>query len=112
MILQGSNNPLVIQFDASVADIPKLVVTLWSDRVTMSANPLKTWEKADMTVSGDTVICPLTEQETAALPPYALVLEAKGLNGEGNTIFWEEYKLDVGKRRDKIIRLTQVESGV
>lgn len=112
MILQGSNNPLVLQFDASVEGLPKLVVTLWSDRLSQSCRPLMKWEKADMSISGDTAVCPLSEQETASLPQATIILEAKGLDGEDNTIFWEECKIDVMRRRDKVIRLTQVDSGV
>ena len=109
MILQGSNNPLVLQFDASVENLPKLVVTLWSDRLSQSCHPLKMWEKADMDISGDTAVCPLTEQETAAFPQSTVLLDAKGLDGEDNTIFWEELRVDVMHRRDRFIRLTQVE---
>lgn len=107
MLIQGSNNPLVIQFDADVDNIPVLVVTLWTDAPGHVGRPLKAWELADMTVSGDTAVCPITEAETKAYPAGQLVLEAKGLDGDGNTIFWDEYKLDVKNRRDKVIILTQ-----
>lgn len=111
MIPQGSNNPLVIQFDENVEHIPRLVVTLWSDMAGRSKTPLKVWENADMTVTGDTAVCPLTEQETREFPLPTVVLEVKGLDSYGYTIFWEEYKLDIMRRRDKIITLTQVNNG-
>jgi hypothetical protein len=104
VLIQGSNNPLVIQFDTAVDNIPKLVVTLWQD---CPVTPIKTWELADMTVSGDTAICPISEGETKVINAD-VVLEAKGLDGNGNTIFWDEYKLDLKKRRDKVISLAQV----
>ena len=66
------------------------------------------WEKEDMQIDNKTAICPLTEQETASLPTQKLIVEAKGLDGNGDTVFWQEYPIDVGRRRDKIIRLTQV----
>lgn len=107
MIVQGSNNPLTVQFDASVAAMPALVVTLWSDKPGLSAEPVKTWTLADMTVAVDTVTCPITEEETRALPPGYLILEAKGLDGEGATVFWDACAVDVRSRRDKAVRLTQ-----
>ena len=108
MIPQGTNNPLVIQFDASIENIPKLVITLWRDSPGYSSKLLKTWELPDMDVSGDTAICPFTEMETRNFPAAPLIIEAKGLDLEGNIIFWDEYPIDVKRRRDKIITLTQV----
>ena len=46
MIIQGSNVPLTIQFDANVAEMPKLVVTLWNDSSIRKL--VKKWEKSDM----------------------------------------------------------------
>ena len=111
MIIQGSNNPLVIQFDADVSTIPTMVVSLWSDMPGYAVRPVKMWENADMTIDGDTAVCPITEAETKALPTSALVLEAKGLDGDGNTVFWDQYKIDLLKRRDRIITLTQTGGG-
>lgn len=107
MIIQGSNNPLVIKFDADISTIPRLVVTLWSDMPGHTTAPLMIWENADMTISGDTAVCPITEEQTRNLPPVTLVMEAKGLDGDGNTIFWDAYSIDIKKRRDKVIHLTQ-----
>lgn len=109
MIIQGSNNPLVIQFDASIADMPALVVTLWSDTARYPYKMLKRWDRDNMTIDNDTAVCPLTEAETKAFPNGDLVIEAKGLDGDGNTIFWDQYALNVKTRRDKIIMLTQTE---
>lgn len=108
-LVQGSNIPLTIQFDASVENLPKLVVTLWSDL--RKGAPLKTWETDDMTISGDTAICPLTEDETARMPKYTLVVEAKGLDANDQTVFWDEYPINVVMRRDRIIKLTRQEGG-
>lgn len=109
MIIQGSNNPIVIQFDASVENIPMLVVSLWCDSFgSSSTNPVKTWDKESMLIDEDTAICQITEEETASLPASMVFIEAKGLDGDGNTIFWDSQSVDVKKRRDKVIRLTQV----
>lgn len=109
MIIQGSNNPLVIQFDASIADMPVLVVTLWSDTAVYPTKMIKRWNNEDMTISDDTAICPISEEETKNIPNGRLVLEAKGLDENGNTIFWDQYELDVMARRDRIIMLSQTD---
>lgn len=109
MIIQGSNNPLVIQFDASIADMPVLVVTLWSDTAVYPTKMIKRWNNEDMTISDDTAICPISEEETKKIPNGRLVLEAKGLDENGNTIFWDQYELDVMARRDRIIMLSQTD---
>lgn len=107
MIIQGSNNPLVIQFDTSIADMPVLVVTLWSDTAMYPTKMIKRWNTEDMTIEDDTAICPITEQETQHIPNGTLILEAKGLDENGNTIFWDQYPLDVKTRRDRKIMLSQ-----
>lgn len=107
MIIQGSNNPLVIQFDADVSSVPALVVTLWCDMPGMASAPLIRWNKSDMSIVTDTAVCPITEEQTKALPAAQMVIEAKGLDSNGNTVFWDEYKLDTKRRRDRIIQLTQ-----
>lgn len=108
-ILQGSNNPLVIQFDADISNIPVLVISLWCDKLRYAGKALKTWETQDIQVSGDTAICQLTESETAKFPDAELILEAKGLDANNNTMFWDQYTIDVKGRHDKVIRLMQTE---
>lgn len=101
MMIQGSNNPLVVQFDGDVSACPKLAVSLWGQR-----GAVKVWTLEDMQVSGDTAICPVTEEETAALCGQKLMLEAKGLDAQGNTIFWDSVAVYVKQRKDKTIQLT------
>ena len=109
MIIQGSNNSLVVEFDIPIEDIPALVITLWCDAPGYSKEPLKVWKKSGIEVKDKIALCPLTEEETIALPDKRLVLEAKGLDEDGNTIFWDAFETCVKHRRDRIIRLTQTE---
>lgn len=112
MIIQGSNNPLVIQFDASIADMPSLVVTLWADKTDkfrQSPVLVERWDIEDMIIENDTAICQISEDKTKNISAEYLILEAKGLDSDGNTIFWDQYKLDVKPRRDRIITLTQTD---
>lgn len=109
MIIQGSNNPLIIQFDAEIENIPTLVVTLWKDKAGYTSELIKRWEAEDMTIEGDTAVCELTEDETRKFPASGLVIEAKGLDENGNTIFWDQYAVDIGQRRDRVIMLTRTD---
>lgn len=103
-MIQGGNQPLVIQFDAAVDTLPQLVVSLWHDA---NCQPLKVWYKADMSIDDDTAVCPISEAETAKLPPQRLIIEAKGLDENGNTVFWDQYPIETLHRRDRVIKLTQ-----
>ena len=103
MIIQGSNSPLVIEFDQDVSGCAQLVVTMWGSS---AEEPVKRWNKADMQVDGATVSCPLGEEETAALSVDAVAVEAKGLDENGNTLFWDEMRESVKKRRDRVISMT------
>ena len=105
MIVQGTNVPLEITFDRNVSTVPVLVVTIWNQARTL----LKKWEKEDMTIDGAVVTLPLTEEETADWPTKQVVLEAKGLNEEEQTIFWDKAIVPVGCRYDRSIRLVESE---
>lgn len=107
MIVQGSNNPLTIQFDQPIDDIPVLVVTLWSDKTSRRA-PIKMWTKDTMIISSDTAVCQISESETASFPDGLIVLEAKGLNGDNETVFWDSVNIDIKQRRDKVVKMTEV----
>ena len=101
MIVQGTNAPLELQFDRDLSDMDKLVVTLWS----LSGDLVKAWDEDELTIEEDTVLCPLTESETATFPNSWVVVEAKGLDAEGATIFWDEIEVQIVKRNDRIIAL-------
>ncbi len=109
MIIQGSNNPLIIKFNVPVANLPQLVVTCWDKIKNDEGRLLKTWYKADMTINEDIASCPLYESETAAFPNTSVVIEAKGLDEHGDTIFWDQSRLVVKGRLDRIVKLTQSE---
>lgn len=104
MLIQGTNVPLKVIFDADVSDIPVLVITLWG----RNGNKLREWDRDEMTIEGDTVSLPITESESAAFPAGTIILEAKGLSNGGSTIFWDEASIAIRARRDKVVRLTKV----
>lgn len=103
MIIQGTNIPLVITFDEDVSSCEALVITLWRrDRV-----KLKQWNMSDVTIEADVVTLPISQEESAAWPEGYNMLEAKGLDENGYTIFWEEAPVMIEGRRDKDIRIPE-----
>jgi hypothetical protein len=100
MIIQGTNRPIVLKFDQDVSGLSDLIVTIWDRKGTL----IKEYKTADLTIVGDTVSCPLTEAESAALPLYSVTLEAKGLD-DGETVFWDKLTVNVVRRNDKSISL-------
>lgn len=102
MIIQGSNIPITITFDQDITDIPVIVATLWGH-----GSMIKRWDMVDIEIEDDTAVLPLTEEETASLPCGFIALDVKGLDEDGNTIFWDEASIRVLSRRDKGIMLTE-----
>ena len=99
VIIQGSNNPLVITLDEDVSDIPVIIVTLWSN----GTEPVRSWNRESMTVDGDKLICPITEDETAGLA-NAVTVDVKAWDENGQTVFWDEVMVNVKNRKDRNIR--------
>lgn len=104
MLVPGTNVPIQVTFDSSVASFKKIVATLWQQN-----KQIKKWERDDMTVSGMTITLPLKEDETKKFKKGKAKLEIKGLNGTNQTVFWEEATIEIGDRRDKDIDLIEGE---
>ena len=107
MLIQGSNNPLTIKLDQQASGLAALAVSLWETGA-QHRPAMKVWTLDDVTISGDTIVCPLTEAETRAVNGVSVTLEVKGLDGSGNTLFWASVDIPVLHRHDKIITLTRV----
>ena len=105
-LVQGTNCPLEIEFDRDLTDMPALIISAWSPDETL----VKRWDKTDVTIEENVVLCPLTEQESQAFPLARLTIEAKGLDEYGATVFWSAMRVQVVKRRDKVISLVDDES--
>ena len=106
MIPQGSNSPITLKLiDTDFDSISRLIVTLWKPG-SGGTSPIKKWEKTDMIIDGDMVVCPLTEAETKALPTGTLPVEIKALDANGKAIFWQDCFVNVLGRRDKVITMT------
>lgn len=99
VIPQGSNNPLVIEFDEPMT-MPVLSVSLWDS---LHKTALKSWSQDDVTTQENVVICPLTEEETRDFPSSGMLLEVKALDNNGYTVFWNQTAVNVVKRYDRLI---------
>lgn len=104
-IHQGSNNPLIISLDMDAADLTAISVSLWNGDLRSSSGPLKAWTLDDVNIERNAIICPLTAEETAGFPENTLLLEVKGLDESGHTVFWERFKVKIIGRKDKDIPL-------
>ena len=102
MIIQGTNIPIKIEFFDDLSDVAELLVTLWR----RNGTELKRWTTEELFIEGDTVILPVTEEESAIWPEGYNTMEIKGLDENGSTIFWESEQVLIEGRRDKRIMLT------
>ncbi len=103
-IHQGSNNPLVVTLDMNATELTALSVSLWR-KEQQSGEPIKAWTMNDVSIDSNIVACPLAAEETAEFPLDSLILEVKGLNEDGYTVFWERFNVKVAERNDRNIEL-------
>lgn len=101
MLIQGTNIPIQVTFDSEVLSFPKIFATLWQ-----GGKQIKQWQKSDMSIMGETVTLPLSEQETKKFKKGKVQLDIKGLNALGQTVFWEEAVIEVIDRKDRNIEMT------
>ena len=95
-IIQGSNAPLIISFDEFPA-ISKLSVGLYQ----ANGELLKQWHMEDVKISNGSIACPLTQEETAAMPEGHAFIEVKLAGLSGEIIFYERENTLVARRYDK-----------
>lgn len=101
MIIQGTNAPIVIEFDQAIDQMSELVISVWA----VGGALVKMWEKDEIGIEGAIATCPLTEEETKAFPNTVVTIEAKGIDESGEMVFWDQMDVKVLKRRDKVISL-------
>lgn len=75
MIIQGSNWPLTFRFKNNMENVQDISVSLYTkDKV-----ELKHWDKDDLTIDGDMVVAPITQEESLGFPAGACAIEVKWL---------------------------------
>ena len=102
MIIQGSNEPIVITFDSDVSEIREWSVSLYGeDKRGAPTVLLKHWDTADLVMDGMQAYAPLTEDETLEFHPCVASLEIKWLDSDNN--IWHPYvaRIRISGRNDK-----------
>lgn len=94
MIIQGSNQPIILNIGKEASDISKLSCLLYS-----ATSNLKHWELDDVTISEGKLTLPLEESETLEFPSGKAILEVKWLE-DGNIEFAKKLNIQVSKRMD------------
>ena len=105
MIIQGSNQPLLIIFDDDIREnVQDLSVSLY-----VMGGELKHWDMPDLIIDGDTATAKLTQEETASFPAGACHIEIKWLDLDGVTQFNKIISDQIVYRSDK--RILEVQDG-
>lgn len=99
MIIQGSNQPIVIRFGDDIkTNVSDLKVSLYT-----VGKVLKDWNMEDLNISGENAVAGLTQEETVAFPTGACYIEIKWLDLDGITQFNKIVKDQIVYRSDKRI---------
>lgn len=108
MIIQGSNEPIVLEFDRDMSEVQKFSAVLFKQAKALSTNSidseLKKWSREDAFIEDGKVILGLKEEETMKFPVGVATLEVKWLDN-ADVMFADEVQIDVVKWFDKT-RLT------
>lgn len=82
MLYQGTNIPLVIEFDENASNLEDICVSLFDKR----KNELKHWSKDELVFDGKYVSCAITQDESSDFVCGACTVEIKWLH-DGYTKF-------------------------
>lgn len=111
MIIQGGNEPIVIQFDPEIpvsdmADISAVLCIHNTSAIHNVEAIFKRWSKTDMDIdeAENVVSCPLTQQETMNFKPGKIGFEMKWISRKtGYVGHLKVTDLEVGARDDERI---------
>lgn len=103
-IIQGSNDPLILEVDGELGAVKVLSAGLYSYGVSK-----KIWTYEDVTISNNIIVLPLSEADTLNLSRGPITLDIKGLTEAGEVIFMDLVDYRVIERNNKTI-LTPVEN--
>lgn len=102
MIIQGSNNPIILEYDSPVDKITDISVVL-TQKGSLQCNGsgyAKQWRMADVQKSGKTILLPLTQYETLSFMPGKYDLEVKWIEND-SIIFARVVTIYVEPRSDR-----------
>lgn len=100
-IIQGTNEPIRIDFEQEddISDSLDFHVAIY----TRNKDQIAHWTIDEMVMDGQSVYCPLTQDETISMPTGAGYLEMKRTDGNGRLIPYDRIPVTVEERTDKHI---------
>lgn len=96
MIIQGSNQPITIQFSEPVQDLKNISVTLTD----MCGHKIH-WKINNLVIENDLVYAPLSQRETSELSQGICQIDVKWVDVDGMTQFSETQHDNIVGRQDK-----------
>ena len=102
-IIQGSNNPIVVNFDRDISQCSKVEVGLYHPKP-HTEQTLKEWHKDDITFYENEayIELPLTQKETMAFPIGRVSLEIKALDTDGQVVTFDVLVGSVESRSNEV----------
>jgi len=111
MIVQGSNNPIIVSFDEDVSSIQDWSMSLYGeDKRGAPGDLLKHWGLDDVEIDENSVSAPLSQEETLAFPPCVATLEIKWLNADDLIFHSKKVRIRIDGRNDSTHLMTSDQS--
>lgn len=98
-IIQGSNLPVIVEFDSNVSNLVDIHVAIFNT----SSETVKHWNKEDIVIDDNLAVCPLTQEETLSFVPGQCTLEVKWMEIDGYVYLSSIIPLTILPRNDKHI---------
>lgn len=98
MIIQGTNNPIIFNFSASMTTIADIEISLYNEE-----KELKHWTLGDVEIENEKIYAPLTQEETVLFPAGKCYFEVKWMDAFGRTNFAKQIPNTITLRNDKTI---------
>lgn len=98
MIIQGSNAPIIIDFNEDLSIVKDMSIVLYNRQ-----KELKHWEFSDLIMNDKQIICELTQEETLNFIPGSASLEIKWMEEDQLIQFCTVVSVTIVERRDSYI---------
>lgn len=104
VIIQGSNNPIVVNFDRDISQCPSVEVGLYLPKA-HGYLTLKEWHKADISFNENEayIELPLSQEETLSFPSGKISLEIKALDSDNSVVVFDTILGRVEERNNEVV---------
>ena len=111
-IIQGSNAPIILEFDidvSSITDFSAILIPKYGLKLDKSNVPiLKKWNLEDIEIDQQALILPLTQEETLEFPAKPCYLDCKFIL-DSNIEFIDSCLIEIYKSADSTIMKVEEE---